>query len=428
MNFTEESCKTAKCPAGKKDVILFDDRIKGLGLRVTQAGKRIFLFQYRVKNVVRRTTIGAWGTELTVAQARRRAESLRGQVLDRHDPVAERKAKQSADIAAEAEARVEAGKAAYTVNALIEQWAVGRLAERSASYRKEAPKRLRVALADWLKAPAARLSHADVVAALDGMKAASGPVQANRVRAYGRAAFGWALARGTIPSNPFANAPRPVRERSRERALSDAELAEVWQAAGRLGEGFRKDHAEYVQYWTALIRILILTGQRRGEVAGMRWSELDLKSAEAAWILPGHRSKNGREHTVPLAPVVVSIIEALPRMDGCDLVMSGGRQQPPSGFGKVKLRLDAAIAVGRPADGPVMPEFTLHDLRRSVATGLQRLGTRLEVTEAILNHVSGSRAGIIGIYQRHKWNAEARSAAEGWANHIVAAAEKLQCQ
>ncbi len=210
-----------------------------------------------------------------------------------------------------------------------------------------------------------------------------------------------------IRRDPWEATPRPAREVSRERVLSDAELAALWQAAGMLSHP-----------WTPILRLLILTGQRRGEVAGMHWGELDLEAGLRS--LPGARTKNQRPHTLPLSPEALEVLEALPRHHGAELVFEGPRRNVPSGFGKVKARLDTAMATAAQQAGrPVMP-WTLHDIRRTVAAGLQRLGVRLEVTEALLNHVSGSRPGIAGVYQRHGWEREKAEALRAWARHVVA--------
>ena len=281
----------------------------------------------------------------------------------------------------------------------------------------EAPKRLRIALARWEKVPAATLDRAAAVQALAAAKRDSGPVAANRIRAYARACFGWAVQRGSVPGNPFADVPVPAEEAARDRVLSDGELQEAWQAAGTL-EG----------PWGTLVKLLILTGQRRGEVAGMRWSELQVDGDKPLWTLPAERTKNARAHDVPLVPAVVEMISACPRVAGNDFVLSTGAKAAPSGFGKVKTRLDQAVAAARAkaarsGEAPsLMPAWTLHDLRRTVATGLQRLGVRLEVTEAVLNHVSRSRSGIVGVYQRHRWTDEKRAALAAWAAHIAAVA------
>ena len=182
--------------------------------------------------------------------------------------------------------------------------------------------------------------------------------------------------------------------------LDDRELAAIWKAAGALGFPFDSIH-----------RLLILTGQRREEVAGLSWSELD--RGTALWTLPAARAKNNEAHLVPLAGRVVALLDGL--ANGSEwptkgLVFSTTGKTPPSGFSKAKARLDGKLeGVGA---------WRVHDLRRTVATGLQRLGVRLEVTEAVLNHRSGSRAGIVGVYQRHDWATEKREALALWSAHL----------
>lgn len=227
---------------------------------------------------------------------------------------------------------------------------------------------------------------------------------------HARACWGWAVRRGALELNPWEATPRPAREVSRERVLSDTELAVLWHASGTLG-----------QPWAPILRLPILTGQWRGEVAGMRWGALHPDAW--LWYLPGARTKNQRPHTLPLPPEALEVLEALPRHHGAELVFEGPRRNVPSGFGKAKARFDDAMApAARQAGRPVMT-WTLHDIRRTVATGLQRLGVRLEVTEALLNHVSGSRAGIVGVYQRHGWDREKAEALRAWAGHVLACVE-----
>jgi integrase len=400
MRLTDRTVAEARCAAGQKDAMLFDEALPGFGLRVTAGGGRTFLFQYRIGAKVRRVVLGTWGSELTAAAARKKAEALRGQVRDHRDPVAERRAARAAALEAEA-------AAAFTVDALIGQWAASHLAERSASYRARVPGELRRALAPWLAAPAERLTRTDAVRALDAAKAGRGPVAANRLRAQARACWGWAVRRGALAANPWEATPRPARETPRERVLTDAELAALWRAAGTLGEP-----------WEPIVKLLVLTGQRRGEVAGMRWDELDLETG--VWSLPGSRTKNHRPHTVPLAPEAVAILRGVPRRGGAELVFEGPRRNIPSGFGKVATRVAGALAEAAERADRRAPPWTLHDIRRTVATGLQRLGVRLEVTEAVLNHVSGSRAGVVGVYQRHGWEREKAEALRAWARHVMA--------
>jgi integrase len=181
--------------------------------------------------------------------------------------------------------------------------------------------------------------------------------------------------------------------------LTDHELRAVWQATSGGGA------------FNAIVRALILTGQRREEVAGMTWAELD--DDLSTWTIPAGRAKNGVSHVVPLSVPVQALLRGVARQEGSDLVLPGLRGTF-NGFGKAKAQLDKASGV---------TDWRLHDIRRTAATGLQRLGVRLEVTEAVLNHVSGSRAGIIGIYQRHDYAVEKRAALDAWGAHVAAIVE-----
>jgi integrase len=405
MKFTDMTVQEVLCPAGRKDALFFDDALPGFGLRITAAGKRMFVLQYKVNRTVRRTTIGAFG-DLTTTQARKKAEVLRGQVRDRRDPVAERKAKFAATLAAEAEAKATSARDAYTVETLIAGWTVDHLAERSASYRKRVPAELRRALKIWLAAPASSFDRTAAVRVLDAAKSGSGPVAANRLRAEARACWTWAVKRGAIPANPWEATPRPLaKEKARERVLTDFELSAVYRAAGTVSEP-----------WGALVRLLILTGQRRGEVAGMRWDEID--ADKATWSLPSERTKNGHAHTVPLSPQAVAELMTVKRRKGAVFVFEGPRKTAFSGFGKLKADLDGKVTDAAKQAGLKVEPWTMHDLRRTMATRLQALGVRLEVTEAALNHVSGSRSGIVGVYQRHSWADEKAAALRAWAAHV----------
>jgi integrase len=217
------------------------------------------------------------------------------------------------------------------------------------------------------------------------------------------------MKRGTVRSNPFAELPWPTAITKRDRVLSDEEAAAIWRAAG-----------EATPPYGTIVRLLMLTGQRREEVAGMTWAELseDL----LIWTIPGMRTKNGVPHLVPLSRPARELLHGpdgimrvhQDRRAKLALILPGERGTPFSGWSKAKSQLDTASGVSG---------WWLHDLRRTVATGLQRLGVRLEVTEAVLNHLSGSRGGVVGIYQRHNWAAEKRATLEAWSAHLLAAAE-----
>jgi integrase len=251
-------------------------------------------------------------------------------------------------------------------------------------------------LSRWRNRLLRDITRRDVRDLLDRIVDAEKPIAANRTLAAIRKLFNWALERDIIDASPCAGIKRPSLERSRERVLSDDELRAVWQAAGRLNDPFG-----------SLVRLLVLTGQRRGEVAGMRWSELDLEGA--LWKLPAGRVKNAKGHDVSLSRAALDLLAGLPRIGDFVLTLDG--TAPVRDYARGKRRLDALLP-------PDMPPWTLHDLRRTAATGLARLGVNLVVIEKILNHVSGSLAGIVGVYQRHEFADEKRAALQQWADHV----------
>jgi len=253
----------------------------------------------------------------------------------------------------------------------------------------------RISLVDrWGARRIGDISDADIIRALDqtGERA---PIAANRLHAVLSSLFSWAKGKRLVAVNPCAGLDRPAQECSRDRVLSDAELRKVWNVAGELGH----PHA-------GIVRLLILTGQRRNEIAGLRWGEIDLE--ERMLHLPASRTKNARAHDVPLSTPALALIKGLPRLVDADHVFTT-RRKPVANFSHAKERLDELGGV---------TGWTLHDLRRTVASGLQKLGVRLEVTEAVLNHRSGSMAGIVGVYQRHDYAAEKRDALARWADYV----------
>jgi integrase len=206
--------------------------------------------------------------------------------------------------------------------------------------------------------------------------------------------FNWAVESDLIVTSPVDGVRAPNPETSRDRVLTDDELKAVWLAADKEGYPFG-----------SIVKLLILTGQRRGEVTGMTWSELDIESA--AWSLPRERVKNDRRHEVPLSTQAVQVLRRLPRI-GEKYVFTLSGTSPYNGF-KAKERINEAIGIAH---------WTMHDLRRTTASGMARLGMSLVVIEKVLNHVSGSLAGIVGVYQRHEFAEEKRAALQRWGNYI----------
>jgi integrase len=248
----------------------------------------------------------------------------------------------------------------------------------------------------WRGFTTSEITRADVRALVEPME--STPVQANHVYRKVRRLFSWAVEQELVAASPVAGMKVPFPETARDRVLSDFELLLVWQAAEMLGGP-----------GGLLIKLLMLTGQRRSEVAGMTWDELDLE--QGTWTLPGPRVKNGKTHIVPLAAAVVELLAAAPRLGAYAASLTGKR--PITEFAAIKNAIDALLP-------PDTPRWVIHDLRRSFASGLARLGVGLPVIERALNHVSGSFRGVVGIYQRHDYQHEIRAATETWASHILA--------
>jgi len=367
-------------------MMVFDDKQAGLGVRVTASGGKTFLAQYTRGGTKRRVPLGSCAA-ISLIQARDATRSIMGDLAKGLDPAIERKQ-------AAAKVRREQAREGLTFDTLLDEWSALRLAHRRRSYAVEAVRALRRAFPKDLAHPAADLTRAAVVRALDGLAKSGKIAMAYRTGAYGRSCYEWAVRRGVVEANPFHNVPlSPVAKR--DRVLSDAELATVWKAVNGSGAFDR------------IVRMLVLTGQRRSEVAGMTWDELD--GDLALWTIPAKRAKNGVAHVVPLSPTARRFLRSL-RRDGQPYVFPG-MHGVFNGFGKAKAALDAKTRLS---------PWRLHDLRRTVATGLQKLGVRVEVTEAVLNHVSGSRAGIVGVYQRYDYADEKRAALEAWSDRLEA--------
>jgi integrase len=430
MKLTERKIETLTVETSGKDRLVFDDTQRGLAVRVTASGGRTYLAQYTLHGHKWRVPLGACSA-VSLAKAREAAAAIMGDVAKGRNPAAERKDAAKTERAKRARDRL-------TLRLLIEDWNRLHLARKRTRYAAEAVRALRCAFADALDDAAEDLNRATVVRALDAIMRRrvrrnagatdnrTGAAMSGRTAAYGRAAFAWAVQRGMVPANPFAHLPVAKSITRRERVLSEGEICEIWRAAG-----------DATAPYGAIIRLLILTGQRRGEVAGMTWGEL---SADlATWTIPGERTKNGVAHVVPLSEPARGLIRTtLPkdadaehimreRLASNALVLPGAVGTVFSGWSKSKNALDKAIteactkaaAKAGTTAAPLVP-WSIHDLRRTVATGLQRLGVRLEVTEAVLNHISGSRGGIAGVYQRHDWAAEKRAALDAWAAHVLA--------
>jgi integrase len=356
-----------------------DSILPGLYLVVQPSGAKSFAVRYRHHGHTRKLTLGAY-PKLTLATARELARDAFKTIAKGKDPASERRPE------------------ADTIAELVAQFLKSHVARNNRPRTAEETERIfnLHVLPKWRNRLASDITRRDVIELLDGIVEES-PIAANRTLAAVRKLFNWAIERDILSASPIAGVKPPAKENARDRVLSDQELAAIYRAASEIGWPFGP-----------FIQMLALTGQRRNEVAGMQWSELDLKAR--VWTIPKERAKNAEGHTVPLSPQAVAIIEGLPRIAGSHYVFTTTGTSCISGFSKGKAELDAIVK---------LPAWRLHDLRRTVATGMARLGVDLPVIEKVLNHSSGSFAGIVGVYQKHKFETEKRAALVAWAAHVV---------
>jgi len=415
---------------GEKDAFLWDASLPGFGLKVTPNGKRIYILQYRPKaqsGVTRRYTIGQHGQPWRTEAARAAAEELLARVRLGEDPFEtdrRRREAEAALIKAEKERKEREKRERFedVAELFIEKYA------KPKNRRWTEPQRIFRSkdLKPWRDRPISSITKRDVITLIDGIAERS-TASARVVFAHLRKLFSWCVERLYLETSPCYGLRGPPPARARDRVLNDAELKLVWQASFSASAPFG-----------SLFRLLILTGQRRDEVTSMRWSEVDLETAE--WTLPAERAKNGKSHIVDLAPLALAELKAMrDRTDRAraaggvseksldfELVFSTTWSTPVSGHGKVKAGMDVDIALLRrkanrslKATEAALPAWRLHDLRRTAATGMARLGFPPHVVEAVLNHRSGARGGLIAVYQHYDHRAERRDALHRWDAHVA---------
>jgi integrase len=393
LRLTKRTMDALACDPGRKDRIFFDDDLPGFGLRVTDKGARTWLIQYRSAGTIRRMKLGSAGV-LDPDKARDKAKELLGRVAGGSDPYADAKAwaeeRRLVELAAAAAAKAEA----FTLRQLISEYQA-KYASRKRS-GAEALRALRVNFADWLDRAANSFTALEMVKRLDHIAEDRGGAMANRTLAYARKMFNWATARQLVPASPLVGIQAPADEISRDRVLSKDELRAVWNATDALGAPFKH-----------VVKLLILTLQRRQEVAGMRWSELS--EDRSVWTIPAERAKNGKAHIVHLSSPAQAVLADVSSVEGCDLVFSTNGETRVSGFSKAKRRLDEKSKV---------IGWRFHDFRRTGVTELADLGFPPHVCDRLLNHVSGTISGVAAVYQRSEFLPERKRALEAWGSYV----------
>jgi integrase len=392
VNFTKDAVAALAMPAGKVDHITWDDSLPGFGVRL-RSTRKSWVVQYRVGKQQRRESLGDV-RKVGLDAARKIARQRFAQIELGLDPRANK-------IAAEA-----AAARGLTLAAVAEKYLDAKRPKlRPASY--EAARRyLTLHWRPLAVRPLASIGRADVAARLQELAKEHGRVAASRARATLAALFGWAAREGLVEVNVVTNTNDPNEGAvSRERVLKPDEVQAIWHACTDMGD------------FGAIVKLLLLTGQRRNEIAHLRWSEVSFK--ESLIKLPATRVKNGRAHDVPMSSAVIDILKAQPRYlnaDGGvhDLVFGNGK--PFSSWSNSKLALDRKITDA----GKELEAWSLHDCRRTCASGMQQLGVRVEVIERALNHVSGAYKGVTGIYQRDAMLEERHDALGRWARRVLA--------
>ena len=399
MKLTQKAISGLSLPPGSREAIFFDDDLPGFGLRVRRGGSRNWVYQYKLGPKHRRITLGSLHA-ITPLKARERAGELHAMVRLGRDPAGEK-----------AEART---RAAETFEASLRPFLFRQKARLKHRSYLETERYLLSVFKPLHGLSLAKIERRTVASRLAEIAASSGPVAADRARAALSAFFTWAMREGLADGNPVIGTNRASGGGARDRALSDAELREIWNALqddqyGRIG------------------RLLILTGQRREEIGGLQEAEVDFDGGLLK--LPAERTKNNRAHDVPLSARARAILQEQPRRAGRDLIFGEG-EGAFQGWGRAKRALDGRILAARRATAKEagtdlrkvkpMPAWRLHDLRRTVATRMADLGVQPHVIEAVLNHISGHKAGVAGVYNRSTYIAEKAAALVLWAEHVTA--------
>jgi integrase len=387
VKFTDKSTAGVKLPIGSSDFVWWDDDIEGFGIRVRAGGSRNWIYRYRVGSKQRSVILGS-AKSVPLRLARENASKLEARVRLGGDPALDKQ---------------QAGRDAdNTLGVLAEHY----LAARKSNWRAKTYTGNSRALLNYAKPlhrlPITAVSQRDIASLLAKVTKDSGQTASNQTRSTLCSLFSWVVKEGIrLPEGNVASYTNKHKQNSRDRVLTDAELKAIWNACPDRDFG-------------AIIKLLILTGQREAEIGGLRSDEVH----DEQIVLPGERTKNKRAHIIPLSDAAKAI---LCKFRDNHRTYLFGRDDVAGfkGWGFAKHGLDARIGeAGKPPE-----HWTLHDLRRTVATRMAELGVQPHIIEAVLNHVSGHKGGVAGIYNRATYDKEKREALNLWAEHVTALVE-----
>ncbi|MBG6154773.1 integrase [Labrenzia sp. EL_159] len=372
---TETYLRHLKSPTSRTDI--YDAVQRGLGLRIAPTGTKTWFVMRRIDGRMKRVTLGRY-PEIGLADARKQAVDVLARISMGAPPMA-----------------ISAPLFAKALDDWLDQ-------DQAARQRRSLSEKRRALNRDVLPVLADKridtITKADIREVLDKAVQRGAPIHANRLLAYLRRLFNWAIEQDIIRASPADGIKKPTEESSRDRTLSSSELASAWESSDMLENPFR-----------AYIKTLILTGQRRGEVAGAQWKELDLDKGE--WVIPGERAKNGKAHLVHISDQFSNVLQGINRIGDSPYVFTTNGKTSISGFSKIKTNLDRLTLISG---------WTLHDLRRTFATiATGELGIEPVVIDKILNHSSGAVTGIAAVYQRHAYLEQRKMAMDRWGEFVA---------
>jgi integrase len=367
LKLTDKTVRGLKCAAGQAD--FWDDLMPGFGVRVGAGGRKSFIVGTRINGKFKRITLKPAFPMLELAGARQRARQI---IADAQTGITPELRKR----------RTEKGTFGTVANDFMLDFA------KHHRTRREMQRKIDVDLKDWHDRPIASITRAEIKELLRE-KARTSPISANRLLAIISKIFSWAVDEELVEASPAVRLKRPGQEVERERNLSADEIKLVWRSFDKIGYPFG-----------SVFKFLLVTGQRLGEVAGMRWSEI----TPDGWKVPAERAKKGKGHLVPLSSVAREILETTPQVG--EFVFRARGDKPLKGWGKPKARLDRDCLI---------EDWHLHDLRRTFATQLRSLGVDRLVVSKLLNH---AEAGVTKVYDRYAADPEKVAAMERWANRL----------
>ena len=366
----------------KRDQVYWDTALTGFGIKVTPKGRKVFIALYRVRggtSRLRKYTIGPYG-RITLHHARDAAQRIFAARLDGRDPAGEK-------------LELRRRQVVDRVEDLIEAFIADHLSTIR-SGQATARKLRREVLPHWGTRSIHDIKRRDISMLVFEAAATRNTHSAHKLLKAIKRFFSWCLGRAIVESSPAVGIQSPHREMSRDRVLTDEELARFLNGAREIGGSFG-----------GIVEFLALTGQRREEVNQMTWDELDFE--QGIWTLPSHRAKNRRGHIIHLSNAALDVLKSRPRAGRYVFSITNHRFQR---FNRLKPKLDAISGVSN---------WKLHDLRRTCVSGMARLGVAPHVADKILNHQSGTISGVAAVYQRHEFLAERKSALERWAAHVA---------